>query len=273
MNVGLPPLTTSIPMRAPHVIVVPCFDEERRFQAGTFVEFAAAHPEVRFLFVNDGSRDGTAGLLDRACAERPDQLEALHLERNGGKAEAVRRGMLAAAGSEPAPLSVGFWDADLATPLEEIPPFIDLLTRNPQAEMVFGSRVNLLGRRIRRNLSRHYVGRVFATIASWMLSLGIYDTQCGAKLFRNNGSLRELLAEPFLSRWIFDVEILARLIRARRGSARPQPEDVIIEQPLHTWIDVAGSKLKAKDFLTVSGDLWRIYRRYLRGVPRRKLTP
>jgi dolichyl-phosphate beta-glucosyltransferase len=238
------------------------------------VRFASERADVGFLFTNDGSRDGTASMLDRLCASNPQRFEALHLERNGGKAEAVRRGMLAAASRTPSPAAVGFWDADLATPLDEIPPFIAVLESRPAIEMVFGSRVNLLGRYVRRNLMRHYIGRIFATLASWMLGLGIYDTQCGAKLFRNNQSLRGLLTEPFLSRWIFDVEILARLIRDRRAhETAAQPEDVIVEQPLMRWIDVSGSKLKAKDFFTVAGDLLRIRRRYLRGVPRRRLSP
>jgi dolichyl-phosphate beta-glucosyltransferase len=255
------------------IIVVPCYNETQRFKAEAFVAFADANPDVRFLFSNDGSTDGTKELLDRTAGSRPDRLVALHLPKNGGKGEAVRAGMLAAMERYPESLAVGFFDADLATPLDEIAGFVAIVRERPGIEMVFGSRVNLLGRKVRRNLKRHYIGRVFATLASWMLGLGIYDTQCGAKLFRTGESLKRLLAEPFLSRWIFDVEILARLVKERRGTTMPQPEDVIVEQPLKRWEDVFGSKLKTKDFWTVAGDLWRIQRRYLRGVPRPRLSP
>lgn len=257
----MPPTTT---------IVVPCFNEAERLDGDAFVRFVAEHENVAFVFVNDGSSDATARILDSLCAGRAPRLAALHLERNGGKAEAVRRGMLAACAASPTPSAVGFWDADLATPLEAIPSFIDVLERKPAIEMVFGARVNLLGRNVRRKLVRHWIGRVFATCASQMLRLPIYDTQCGAKLFRvdpGQSALRELIGEPFLSRWIFDVEILARLIRARRGTERPQPEQIIEELPLDTWIDKKGSKLKSRDFFVVAGDLARIRRRYLRGVP------
>lgn len=255
----MPPSTT---------IVVPCYNEAERLDGDAFVRFAEIHPNVSFVFVNDGSADATPAILDGLCAGRSPRLAALHLDRNGGKAEAVRRGMLAACDAMPTPTAVGFWDADLATPLEAIPSFIDVLERKPSIEMVFGARVNLLGRNVRRKLLRHWIGRVFATCASQMLRLPIYDTQCGAKLFRVDAAIHELIDEPFLSRWIFDVEILARLIKARRGTRRPQPEEVIEEVPLQTWIDKKGSKLRSRDFLVVGGDLMRIRRRYLRGVPK-----
>ena len=73
-------------------------------------------------------------------------------------------------------------------------------------------------------------------------------TQCGAKLFRVVPTLRPIFATPFISRWIFDVEIIARLIAGRRGSGRPRAQQVIYEYPLHEWHDVAGSKVKPRDF-------------------------
>jgi dolichyl-phosphate beta-glucosyltransferase len=125
--------------------------------------------------------------------------------------------------------------------------------------MVFAARVRLLGREISRRPSRHYFGRVGATLISSSLGLAVYDTQCGAKLFRVTDVYPQLWSEPFLSRWIFDVEIVARFLRARGREAAAQ---AIYELPIRVWHDVQGSKVRSTDFLRALTDLWKIHRAY-----------
>ena len=79
------------------VDVIPCYNERRRLDADAFREFLLDHENIGFLLVNDGSTDGTRELLDELVLGNPERLSVLHLERNGGKAEAVRRGLLEAA--------------------------------------------------------------------------------------------------------------------------------------------------------------------------------
>jgi putative flippase GtrA len=181
-------------------------------------------------------------------------VQVIDQNPNAGKAEAVRRGMLAAMASG-ADLA-GYWDADLATPLEAIPEFVDVFDKHPETELVLGARVALLGREIERNPLRHYLGRIFATGASLVLDLPVYDTQCGAKLMRCNEDTHKLFEEPFGSRWIFDVEMLARYLQERDAPHQ------IRELPLEQWTDVAGSKVKPIDFLRALGELIRVHRRY-----------
>lgn len=245
-------------MRAVHlVLVIPCYNEERRLPVDELSAFALPGIRVELLLVNDGSRDGTLALLQSLAAKDPKRFSVLNLERNSGKAEAVRRGVLAA--MERSPDLVGFWDADLATPLSELPGFLEVFAARPEIEMVFAARVRLLGRSISRNPRRHYVGRVGATLISSSLGLAVYDTQCGAKVFRVNDSLREIFSRPFLSRWIFDVEIIARLVRQRGRDAAAR---AIYELPIKSWHDVKGSKVRSTDFLRALKDLWKIHRAY-----------
>jgi glycosyltransferase involved in cell wall biosynthesis len=243
------------------VIVIPCFDEEHRLRSQVFLDFVKSHPEIDFALVNDGSRDGTLALLETLAQRSRGRFRVIDQQPNAGKAEAVRRGMRAAFDS--GAVYAGFWDADLATPLEAIPEFVALLDAHQELDIVFGARVKLLGRSVDRDPFRHYVGRVFATAVSLVLRMPVYDTQCGAKLFRVTPELREVFAEPFASRWIFDVEILARLMALRRARSTPPLEATLYELPLREWRDVAGSKLKLGDFPRAALELARIYRRYL----------
>lgn len=247
-------------MNQPCSIVIPCYNEEIRFPFDQFTAFVAANPAIRFLLVNDGSKDNTLDVLRRARAGREEQVDVIDQSANGGKGEAVRAGVLAALKREGC-LYVGFWDADLATPLEMIGELAAVLASRPEVAMVFGARVKLLGRRVERRAIRHYLGRIFATVVSLALRLPIYDTQCGAKIFRVTGGTNELFAEPFCSRWVFDVEIIARFIRQRRYDMN-SVQSSIYEFPLPEWRDVAGSRVRPGDFLKAFGDVVKIYSRY-----------
>ena len=243
-------------------VVVPCYNEAARLPTARYKDFLLEQPELAFVFVDDGSRDDTLALLRSLERVDPERVRLLALPENLGKAEAVRRGILRALEDEVD--YVGFWDADLATPLSAIPDFVRLLDARPELELAIGARVVLLGRRIERRALRHYLGRVAATAIALVLGLRVYDTQCGAKLFRANATARELFREPFAARWAFDVEILARLIRSRRGRDLPPADAVVCEVPLPEWIDVAGSKIRPRDYLIAGVDLLRIWWRELR---------
>ena len=247
------------------VVVVPCYNEAVRLHTeafATFVQSPQCH-NIRLLMVNDGSTDSTLSVLRSLQSRFPESILVLDQQPNRGKAEAVRSGMLHAMSLDGCE-TTGFWDADLATPLEQIPELAAVLERNAALTMVFGARVRLLGRAIHRRAMRHYLGRCFATAASMMLRLPIYDTQCGAKLFRVTPELRQVLTEPFESRWIFDVELLARFMARHRGEPDAVREQ-IYEYPLPEWTDVAGSKVRPSDFFRAFLELLRTYRRFLAG--------
>jgi dolichyl-phosphate beta-glucosyltransferase len=177
-----------------------------------------------------------------------------NLKQNAGKAEAIRQTMNHILDSEiySEYKWIGFFDADLATPIWEIKNFFSYAqTYELSIDAIWGSRIYRLGSKIVRSSLRHYLGRIFATVIGMVLRIKSYDSQCGAKVFK-----RELcekgFREPFLSKWIFDVELLLRL----EGSN-------IIEYPLRSWQDIPGSKLKVgKEIFRVLFDIFKIWKKY-----------
>jgi glycosyltransferase involved in cell wall biosynthesis len=234
-------------------VVVPCFNEAARFDRAAFGDALARMPWLSLCFVDDGSTDTTHDHLDWMQAQWPARVSVVALPRNVGKAEAVRVGLREA--RRRAPLC-GFWDADLSAPLDELPRLRQPLDERPSLEWVWGIRLRALGRDVQRQALRHYAGRGFATATSLLLGLDSYDTQCGAKLFRSTPLLDAVLAEPFRSRWIFDVELLARATQLQMASGTSTT--FAWEQPLGAWHHRAGSKVRPGDFLRALLELLRI---------------
>lgn len=240
-------------------VVVPCFNEEKRLPAAAFAGWLEAHPGWHFRFVDDGSRDGTAGVIEAIVARvGAERASLLRLEANQGKAEAVRRGMLAAIadGAD----FIGFFDADLATPLDDLVRLLEPLKADPRLEMAMGSRVQMLGRSVRRHAGRHYAARAVANLAALALDLPVHDTQCGAKLMRNSPALRAAVARPYSSRWVFDMELIQRIAMHARAQGTADPAEVFLEVPVTSWTEVAGSKVRFMDAVVATTKLWGIYR-------------
>ena len=249
------------PMTARIILVVPCYNEEHRLHTQAFVDFLRRHPDIGLQFVDDGSDDATVGILQALRSQAGEQVHVLTLAGNAGKGEAVRQGRQAALAGKPR--FIGFLDADLGTPLAELTAMAQALEDNPAAHMAIGSRIPMLGRRIARRRSRYLAGRALGLLAYPILGAVLHDTQCGAKLLRVTAATAELLAGPFFSRWIFDIELLARV----RDSAEAQGlrlSDVVIEVPLREWRERGGSKVRRMDYIWATLALVRIGLRYRR---------
>jgi glycosyltransferase involved in cell wall biosynthesis len=233
--------------------VVPCFNEEQRLDQVGFRAFLL-YPNVQILFVDDGSTDGTRPVLEVLCGQMQGRAKLLAFSENQGKGEAVRQGMLLAMreGSE----LVGYFDADLATPPEEIHRLIEIIQES-QVQGVTGARVAMLGTVIRRTPTRHYLGRVFATFASLVLKVAVYDTQCGAKLFRRGPLLAAVLSQPFAARWAFDVELLGRLLLGSHD-AGGLGAGALLEVPLRRWTHMDNEKLRFTAFPLLGIELIKI---------------
>ena len=247
-------------------LVVPCYNEAERLDPEAFLQFVATHPGVQLVMVDDGSQDATGEIHERMRAAAPAAVTTVRHSARRGKAEAVRAGVLA--GLAQRATLVGFFDADLATPLGTIDDFLAVLRTRPAVEFVLGSRVMLMGRDIRRKATRHYVGRVFATAVSLALDLPVYDTQCGAKVMRANAATATLFDTPFRNPWVFDVELIARYLRLPVAPGEPARRDRLYELVLPAWYDRPGSKLRWYDIVRAAvevGYIW--YERIAHGRP------
>ena len=235
-------------------VVIPCFNESHRMRAEPFVALTE-DPEVSAVFVDDGSTDDTLGVLGAIQAAAPSQVEVLRAPENLGKAGAVALGMRAA--SKAGATWIGYLDADLAVPVAEWRRLA--AARSDAVDGILGSRVRLLGRHIDRKPTRHLMGRGFATFASLLLQIPVYDTQCGAKLFRAGPSLDAALSTPFDTKWLFDVELLARLLYPDDPSLAV-PEDRLIEVPLERWTDVPDGALAPSSIPGIAAEVIRLTR-------------
>lgn len=252
------------------IVVVPCYNEQKRLNLKAFKATLEASPWLGFLFVNDGSSDQTLSMLTRFADDHPQQVGVLSNNVNRGKAASVRRGLSTAIGYHPE--YIGFWDADLATPLSEIADFCNILDKRDDISIVVGTRLALLGRQIERKATRRILGRVFSLVASSTLAIPIRDTQCGAKMFRVDRGIDAIFDSPFCSKWVFDVEIFARMIMRQKSTNAPAISNAIYEKPLESWFEIPGSKLKAIDFVKAAVELGVIYWKYL-GPFRRQRMP
>ena len=153
---------------------------------------------------------------------------------------------------------IGFLDADLATPIGEIDNLLKIIYNDKTKEVVFASRIQLIGSEIKRNYFRHFIGRLFATCVSLFLKIRIYDTQCGAKIFSRK-ICDDIFYEQFISPWLFDVELFARLLNVYGMEKTIQ---MSYENPVSKWIDIDGSKVKPLFFLKAPFELFKIVRHY-----------
>src|SRR3569833_463077 len=163
-------------------IIIPAYNEEVRLPitlAATAEYFAQRGEAFEILIVDDGSKDGTAGVVDAYRKKHPEyDVRCLSYGGNRGKGYAVRYGMLAATGD----LRL-FCDADLATPVEEYEVVLKAMTAQ-KADVGIGSRPlkasHLL---VHQPWYREMLGRTFNKVVQTLAVSGIEDTQCGCKIF------------------------------------------------------------------------------------------
>ena len=237
------------------VIIVPCYNESERLPVNEFVAFLDENRSVSVCFVNDGSKDSTVKVLNQIKEAFNENVHIVSNDDNVGKAESVRRGMLYCNDRLNFDC-IAYLDADLATSLQECLELSKYL--NDEIRFCFGSRIMRIGSVIERSYMRHIIGRILATFISVVLKLRVYDTQCGCKIIKRDLAIK-LFEESFISKWLFDVELFARIINIY---GRQYCISKMKEIPLRKWIEKGGSKVKITYAFRLWFDLIRIKRKY-----------
>jgi dolichyl-phosphate beta-glucosyltransferase len=214
---------------SPHLsLIIPAFNEVRRLETSlrTALAFLEDQPyATELILADDGSTDGTAELAAQIIGDRP-QARVLSIP-HGGKARAVRAGMLSARGE-----LIGFSDIDLATPLEYLDHLRAAVLHG--CEIAIASREGIGAHRVDEPVYRHVMGRLFNLLVRVVVLPGIDDTQCGFKLFRRDAAQNilqraklytnpaETITGPRVT--AFDVELL---VIAKRLGYRVCPIPVV----------------------------------------------
>lgn len=229
-------------------IIIPFYNEEKRIEIERFHQIFNNYLQYDFILVDDGSTDNTSIILNEFKNKFPN-LTILKLDKNVGKAEAIRAAVLSISTTD----FIVYYDADLATPFSELEKLIQFSTLHQNYKIVMGARIKLIGNGVKRSLTRHYFGRIFATIVSqFVLKVAVYDTQCGAKVI-DFKIAKLIFSKPFLSKWLFDVELLKRLQKIHNLN------EVVKEIPLENWTEIGNSKIKVIDFFKIPFELLKIY--------------
>jgi dolichyl-phosphate beta-glucosyltransferase len=245
-------------------LVIPCYNEAKRLNLAAYLAFLETHPGMTFCFVNDGSRDATNQLLTAFESAHPTHaIRIVELPVNQGKGEAVRQGVLAMLHEEGTPLDlVGFWDSDLATPLEELDRFVDAFIQEPRFQAVVGFRKKEPAAHIKRSPTRKLISQVMRIIIHTLIGLPIHDTQCGAKVFTADLASK-IFEKPFLARWLFDLELFLRMKQLYGAAFLSQNLEQL---HLHSWHDVPGTKLRFWDVFQIFLELVKIKLHYRKGI-------
>lgn len=230
-------------------ILIPCFNEVQRFPHEYWKDLVVENRQVQWIFIDDGSRDGTREILEEFCASYPAKL--IKLDTNEGKGNAIRKGMKAALNDSPQLKVIGFIDSDGAFSKRDISKFLSLVEENlakieeKNWDILISSRVALSGRAIERSLPRHYIGRIIATYLTRGWRGSPYDTQSGFKLFSITPDFNSRIEDKFRTKWFVDIELISRLSVIYEYPIR------IWEEPLDSWEEVGGSKVGFRQIFSI----------------------
>ena len=163
-------------------VVIPAYNEQQNLQRSVLDQVVLYLKQQQYsweiILSDDGSTDGTLAALQSFAGDY--QQIKVKANPHRGKGPTVAAGMLDAKGQWRL-----FTDFDQSTPIEEIE---KLMTFTNDYDIVIGSREISGALRDKEPLHRHLMGKVFNLIVQTLAVPGIYDTQCGFKLFSQSAT-------------------------------------------------------------------------------------
>ncbi|WP_396635021.1 glycosyltransferase [Maribacter sp. R86514] len=233
-------------------VVIPCYNEEERLSSEAFKDFAHKNLGYHLCFVNDGSTDNTLAVLNKLKKENPANISIYNCKQNGGKAEAVRQGILHLVKDQQLDY-IGFLDADLSTDFRDFDDLVKTI-ESSDFKIVSGSRIARMGANITKESARKIISSTINLIIQTILGMPFKDTQCGAKVM-DREIASNMFNKKFVTKWLFDVELFMRM---KKHYGKKAVKKMICEQPLKRWIHADGSKLSMRDSLKIVGQLAQI---------------
>lgn len=236
-------------------LVVPIFNEEKRFNSNYFLDIekeisnAKLDFKIRFkiIFVDDGSSDSSYSKISRLTTN--PNIDCLRLIKNSGKANAIRLGILEAIRLKSH--FIAYLDSDQAFHKNEVAETIISVCQDCNKkffDMKIFSRIKMAGLQIERTWFRHFIGRTIATVLNLNSQIKLYDSQSGFKIIGNNLLKQEIFMFPFETRWFLDWEIILRA----------NQKLIIEEYPIKIWREKSGSKLKFYMFFRILIEISKI---------------
>lgn len=213
-------------------IIIPCYNEAKRLDYKN-VEHLILHSDLDIFFANDGSKDNTVEIINSIINKYCGRCFLIDFKENSGKANTIYKAINQIKQENKYDF-IGYFDADFSTSSSELIKLVSELKKSGK-KFIIGSRILLLNSGIKRKYYRHIIGRIILTVINVKHKLGIYDTQCGVKIFSKE-IIKEVFNKPFKTKWLFDVEIFIRLKEKNLLQFGK-------EFPICDWKDVEGSKL------------------------------
>jgi CheY-like chemotaxis protein len=234
-------------------VVIPCYNEEKRLLRKEFTDFIVKNSGYHLCFVNDGSTDKTLSILIGLRKGREDFITIYNCNKNQGKAEAVRLGMLFMVKQQGLDY-IGFLDADLSTNLIDFDNLVSTIEKF-NYKIVSGARISRMGAKITKMPLRNIISLLINVVVRKILKMNFRDTQCGAKVFSKD-VIELIFGKRFITRWVFDVEIFKRI---SLHFGLKTAKKMVCEQPLKRWIHASGSKLSMNDSFKIVVQLIQIF--------------